>query len=253
MVAESKITRIAMWSGPRNISTAMMRAWENRADTAVVDEPFYACFLATSGKTHPMHDEVLASQAQQWDAVINGVLSAPLESGQRVQYQKHMTHHMIADIDLAWFATLKHAFLIRHPAEVMSSYREKREAGTAVDLGYQRQRELYDMASRLNDDDALIIDAKDVLLEPRFMLGKLCDYFELPFDDNMLHWPKGLRQSDGVWASHWYNKVAESSSFVAWKEKRETLTDEQQSVVDECMPHYEYLHKRRLKPDLVAL
>jgi len=250
---EAPVIRIAMWSGPRNISTAMMRSWENRSDTTVVDEPFYACFLTQSKIPHPMHAEVLASQKQDWGEVIAGVLSAPLAENEQIQYQKQMTHHMVGELDLDWFKSVRHAFLIRHPGEVLSSYNEKREKGTATDLGYARQRELYDLACLNTDGDVPILDAKDVLTQPKDMLQQLTKQLDVPFDSNMLSWPAGKRATDGAWASHWYNKVFESTEFYAWQEKHYTLTAQQKAVVAECLPHYEYLHKRRLKPEHDAL
>ncbi len=250
---EKTVTRIAMWSGPRNISTAMMRSWENRVDTTVVDEPFYACFLVRSGIPHPMHEEVLASQKHDWSEVISGVLSAPLQKHEKIQYQKQMTHHMVGELDLQWFRSLRHAFLIRHPGEVLHSYIEKRERVTASDLGYKRQRELYDLACLSHESYVPIIDAKDVLMQPKLILQQLTRALGVSFDSNMLRWPAGKRTTDGAWASHWYNRVYETSGFYAWKEKSYRLSKQQSRVVDECMPHYEYLHKRRLKPEHDAL
>ena len=139
MSADSKITRIAMWSGPRNISTAMMRAWENRSDTSVVDEPFYACYLSSAKVMHPMQEQILASQSDDWDTVIKTVLNKEAIDGQTIQYQKHMTHHMVDEIDQDWFAGVSHAFLIRHPAVVAASYAQKRESLTADDIGFRKQ------------------------------------------------------------------------------------------------------------------
>lgn len=246
-VADKEIIRIAMWSGPRNISTAMMRSWENRQDTAVVDEPFYACFLTASGKPHPMHDEVLASQKHNWKEVIAGQLSAPLSENEVIQYQKQMTHHMIGEIELNWFQSIRHAFLIRHPGDALHSYNEKMAQATEADLGYKRQRELYDLACSCSDTPVPIVDAKDVLTDPENILRKLTAELGVGFDSNMLAWPAGKRATDGAWADHWYNKVFESTGFIPFKEKRYTLPVEQNELVSECMPHYEYLHKRRLK------
>ena len=174
------VTRIAMWSGPRNISTAMMRAWENRADSSVVDEPFYACYLVAADIEHPMQEAILASQSSDWQEVIRQQLQKPLVEGENIQYQKHMTHHMVAEIDRPWFASLKHAFLIRHPAEVVASYSEKRETVTALDIGFARQKELYDMAIASGDNPP-VIDAGDVLRDPQQMLQELCTRLAVPF------------------------------------------------------------------------
>lgn len=241
----SGIIRVAMWSGPRNISTAMMRAWENRRDTAVVDEPFYACYLQHTGIVHPMQDEILDSQSTDWDEVIRFQLQSPLDEGQTIQYQKHMTHHMVAEINHEWFATLKHAFLIRHPADVVASYSRKRGTVTAQDIGFSQQRELFDLAQSLGLPTP-VVESSDVLKNPREKLTKLCAALQIPFDENMLAWPTGRRDSDGAWAPHWYNKVEASSGFAQYQKKDISLTAEQQAVVEECMDDYHALSQFKL-------
>lgn len=241
------VTRIAMWSGPRNISTAMMRAWENRPDANVVDEPFYACYLTATGIQHPMQEEVLASQSSDWQEVIQQQLDCPLPKGITVQYQKHMTQHMVADIDQSWFRTLRHAFLIRHPAEVVASYTEKRGSVSAEDIGFAQQQRLYQLAGKLCGSDLPIIDAKDVLTDPGRILNKLCERLGVPFYQQMLHWPAGIRDSDGVWAAHWYNQVEKSTGFGQYRKRNISLDRRQQQVVDECMPFYEHMHEHRIR------
>ena len=233
--------RIAMWSGPRNISTAMMRAWENRIDTCVVDEPFYACYLNATGVVHPMQQEILASQSSDWQEVIDTELNRSGAQAETIQYQKHMTHHMVADIDLDWFATLRHAFLVRNPYDVVASYTAKREQVAAEDVGFARQRELFDLVSQLSDTPAVVIDSKQVLLNPEAELTRLCNALDVPFDTNMLTWPAGRRDSDGVWASHWYQSVERSTGFAAYKEKQLSLSRNEREVAQECLPDYEYM------------
>jgi len=245
-MSKPDIKRIAMWSGPRNLSTAMMRAWENRADTFVVDEPFYACFLTASTVRHPMHDEVLASQPHSWSEVIKQNLQGSSPKAETIQFQKHMTQHMLGEIDADWFATLEHAFLIRDPAEVVASYSEKRELVTAQDIGYAKQMELYQQALKLGAT-APVIDAADVLRNPEKSLSLLCEKLAVDFDKNMLEWPAGGRDSDGVWASHWYNSVKLSTRFAPYRKKIVTLNTQEKAVVDECMPIYETLYEQRLR------
>ncbi len=233
-----KLKRIAMWSGPRNISTALMRSWENRPDTCVVDEPFYACYLASTQIRHPMQDEVLASQSSDWDEVISKALSASEPGHLRIQYQKHMTQHMVGKIDKPWFASLSHAFLIRHPADVVVSYRAKRNEVTAADIGFEQQSRLFDLVCDLSEQPPPVVDSKDILLNPELTLRKLCGALEVPFFEQMLHWPAGSRASDGVWASHWYQNVERSIGFAEYRHKTRTLTDAEQRVVDDCLPFY---------------
>lgn len=240
-----EISRIAMWSGPRNLSTALMRSWENRADTCVVDEPFYATFLSASSIRHPMHEEVIASQPTSALEVIEKNLQNKLDPPYTIQYQKHMTQHMIGEIDQAWFKSLKHAFLIRHPAEVVASYSAKRESVTAWDIGFFQQKNIYDLTLKLGIEPP-VLDAADVLMNPRHCLKELCNQLDVDFDENMLHWPAGYRESDGVWASHWYNSVAQSTGFGSYRMRQITLSEHEQSVVDQCMPIYNIMHERRI-------
>lgn len=208
--------RIAMWSGPRNISTAMMRSFGNRPDCRVVDEPFYAAYLARTGLDHPMREAVLASQPQDWRAVVADLdaLAGP------VVYEKHMTHHMLPGFGLDWAAGRANAFLIRDPAEVLASYTVKRSEVTLDDIGVVRQRELFDReADRLGRAPPVVRGA-DVLADPRGMLSALCEALGIPFDEAMLRWPAGPRDSDGVWAPAWYDAVERSTGFEAPARRR---------------------------------
>lgn len=234
-----------MWSGPRNISTAMMRSFENRPDCAVVDEPFYAAYLADTGLDHPMRDEVLASQPQDWRAVV-----ADLDGlGGAVVYEKHMTHHMRPGFGLDWAAGRANAFLIRDPAEVLASYAVKRAEVTLDDIGVARQRELFDReADRLGRAPPVVLGA-DVLADPRGLLTALCAALGLSFDEAMLRWPAGRRASDGVWAPAWYDAVERSTGFEAPPERPEpVLSDDLRRIADAAKPHYEALLPYRLIP-----
>lgn len=236
--------RIAMWSGPRNISTAMMRAFENRPDCAVVDEPFYACYLAHSDVEHPMQEAVLASQPTQWSAV-TAALRAPLPAGVTVQYQKHMTHHMLEDPDPQWIAEVQHGFLVRNPADMVASYVNKRGSVTVEDLGLPRQVALYQTIAERTGQRPPIIEASEVLQNPELALRQLCDRFGIAFTPHMLNWPTGLRDSDGVWASHWYNAVAASTGFGAYSTHSDPLPSAYQRVVDDCQRHYAFFLERK--------
>lgn len=199
--------RIAMWSGPRNLSTAMMYSFAARTDCAVVDEPFYATYLAKTGLNHPMRDEILASQSQDADQVIRHITgSNPREKPHF--YQKHMTQHMLPGIDRSWMRDIKNVFLIRHPARVIASYAAKRQAPTFDDIGFWQQAELFGQC-----DDPIVIDSADICADPYGMLRRLCAALGLDFDSAMLRWPKGGHVDDGVWAAHWYGAVHESTGF----------------------------------------
>jgi len=242
----SQPVRICMWSGPRNISTAMMRSFENRTDTAVVDEPFYAAYLAATGLIHPMNDAVLASQPTDWREVAD-VLTGPVPGGRAIWYQKHMTHHMLDGFGLDWADGCRSAFLIRDPAAVLASYTVKRETVTLADIGVVRQRELFEREADRLGRAPPVIEGRDVLGDPRGTLRRLCAALGIPFDEAMLAWPAGRRDSDGVWAPAWYDAVERSTGFGPPREEAApALADALKAIADEARPHYERLAAFRL-------
>lgn len=241
--------RIAMWSGPRNISTAMMRSFENRPDTAVVDEPFYAAYLADTGLDHPMREEVLAAQPTDWREVVESLLG-PAPGGAPVFYQKHMTHHMRPGFGRDWIGRCRNAFLIRDPAEVLASYVEKRAEVSLDDIGVVQQAELFEReADRLGRSPPVVRGA-DVLEAPERTLTGLCAALDIPFDRAMLSWPAGRRDSDGVWAPAWYDAVERSTGFGPPRERPAApLTDALRRLADAARPYYERLLAHRLVGD----
>ncbi|HSM95957.1 MAG TPA: hypothetical protein VLT91_07935 [Rhizomicrobium sp.] len=238
--------RIAMWSGPRNISTAMMRSFENRGDCVVSDEPFYAAYLAQTGLDHPMRKEVLASQPQDWRDVVKDLLGpAP----RPIWYQKHMSHHMLPEFGRDWTAQMRNAFLIRAPEEVLASYTQKRGAVTLADIGFVQQREMFDRESDRLGHAPPVVEGKDVLVDPRGTLAALCNALGIPFSENMLSWPAGRRDSDGVWAPAWYDAVEKSTGFAKPDDRAPPgLSADLQRIADEARPHYERLAKFKLNP-----
>jgi hypothetical protein len=243
--------RIAMWSGPRNISTAMMRAFENRPDTAVIDEPFYAAFLAATGIDHPMREESMAAQPKDPRAVVEQILG-PVPAGRPVWYQKHMTHHMVTGFPRDWIATMRNAFLIRAPEDVLFSYTQKREDVTLDDIGFVSQAELFDREAQRLGRAPPVIHADDVLADPRRTLGALCAALDIPFCEDMLSWPAGKRATDGVWAPVWYESVERSTGFAPPRAKTEqTLPAHLQAIADAARPHYETLLRFKLAADTV--
>lgn len=230
-----------MWSGPRNISTAMMRAWENRCDCVVVDEPLYASYLARTGLDHPGRDAVIASQPTEVAEVVRA-LHAPLPEGVRVHYDKHMTHHLSPDDDLAWTAAFRNVLLIRDPAEVVASYVRSRESCEPDDLGVLQQRRLL----AVGDAAPPVIDAGDFLRDPEGHLRWLCDWLGVDFTSRMLSWPAGPRSSDGVWAPYWYDTVRRSTGFEPWRPRKLSLSPHDAAVAEACRPAYDVLHACRL-------
>ncbi len=206
--------RIAMWSGPRNISTAMMRAFASRPDCWVVDEPYYAAFLAESGADHPMRDAVLAAQPTD-PAVVTRQLLGPVPGGKALFYQKHMTHHVRPEACAALLPACRHAFLLRAPEAVLASYAAKREAVTLADIGIVQQAALFDAVCAATGRPPPVIDAADVLAAPEPALRALCAALGLDFMPAMLRWPAGPHPRDGVWAPAWYDQVWRSTGFAA--------------------------------------
>jgi hypothetical protein len=240
----SDVARVAMWSGPRNISTAMMRAFENRPDTVVVDEPLYAAYLARTRIDHPARDEVLASQPTDLAAAIEG-LSAPLPAGRTVHYAKHMAHHVSREMDLRWTLGFRNVLLIRDPVEVVASYVRSREACEPEDIGLPQQGWLLELWDR-EGLDVPILDAGDFLRSPEPHLRWLCDWLGIPFTERMLSWPPGPRASDGVWAPHWYSAVWASTGFESRHPRETELAAHDAAVAAACGPTYAELHARRV-------
>lgn len=236
--------RIAMWSGPRNLSTAMMYAFAARDDCAVVDEPFYATYLQKTGLDHPMRTEILASQPREPRAVSEGLLG-PIPGGKKHFYQKHMTQHMVPGVDRDWMAEVTNIFLIRHPARVIASYAAKREAPELDDIGFWQQAELYQHAVSLGQDP-VVIDSEDIRRNPKAALGALCTAIGLSFQESMLTWPEGGHPDDGIWARHWYGAVHRSKGFAGAEGPLPDIPDKYQSLLIASLPHYENLAQHAL-------
>jgi len=235
-----------MWSGPRNLSTAMMRSFGNRADTAVSDEPFYGAFLKTSGADHPMREAVIAAMDCDWRSVAR-TLAGPAPEGRPIWYQKHMWHHMVGPIGYADFEGFTHAFLIRDPANMIASYLRKREAAAFEDFGLDRQAEFFEREADRLGTAPPVVDANDVLRDPHGTLSAFCARLGIPFDPAMLSWPPGRRPTDGPWAPHWYQAVEVSTGFGP-PDRPATLPDEVRRLAARCRPYYERLAAHRIRP-----
>ena len=227
--------KIAMWSGPRNLSTAMMYSFGARSDCAVWDEPFYAAYLAATGLEHPMRDEILAAGEQDFAKVAVRCVGE-IPNGKAHFYQKHMTQHMIAGVDRHWMAQVKNVFLIRHPARVIASYAKKRQGPTLDDIGFWQQAELFEAC-----ENPIVIDSHDIRDNPKAMLTTLCNALGLPFEQAMLSWPAGGHADDGAWAPHWYGAVHNSTGFAGAEAELPQLTGDYARLMDQALPFYEKL------------
>jgi hypothetical protein len=229
-----------MWSGPRTTSTALMRAWENRADTTVVDEPLYAFYLKSTGCVHPGRDLVIASQPADWRIALDQLTSEPLPPGTTISYAKMMTHHLLPQVDRKALAPFRHAFLIRDPRELLASYARVRTEPTLDDLGVRQQAEIFETFG------GPVLDSRDLLTGPSAALRALCQALDVPFDERMLSWPPGPRGSDGVWAPYWYDSVIASTGFAPYRPPDQALPSRLAPLAERCLPYYDRLYRYRL-------
>lgn len=228
-----------MWSGPRNLSTAMMYSFGARADCDIWDEPFYAAYLARTGLDHPMRDAILATHDSDPASVAARIAALPGD-GPRHTYMKHMPHHMLPDFPMGWAQDCINIHLIRHPARVIASYDAKRDDLTMDDIGFARQAEVFDQLG------GVIIDSFDIRNDPAGMLAQLCEAIGIPYDSTMLRWPAGGRAEDGVWAAHWYGAVHRSTGFAGAEGPLPDVAPRHQPILAASLPIYEKLHANRL-------
>ena len=227
---------IYMWSGPRNLSTALMRSFENRDDTKVWDEPFYAYYLKETKKNHPLANEIINKYETNLDKIIDLVTAEK----DFIYFQKHMSHHIIKKIPINWITKGINCFLIRHPKEVLLSYIQKNDLIDSNDLGYPAQLRLLNYIKTSNKK-ILVIDAKDLSEKPEIILKKICKKINIPFTEKMLNWPKGRRDSDGIWEKIWYKNVKSSTSFNKILNKEYKIPKKYNQIYNECLGVYNQL------------
>ncbi|UAB77171.1 HAD family hydrolase [Erythrobacter sp. SCSIO 43205] len=244
----SETIRIAMWSGPRNLSTAMMRSFSSRADTFVSDEPFYGAYLKTTRDPQPMIDEIIADMDCDWESVKNAQ-NGDAPDGSAIWYQKHMPHHMEGPVSILDFPETRHAFLIRDPIRVAASYANKRTEIRPEHLGITRQRAYFELLADKAGQAPPVIDSYDILLDPAKSLKNLCQALGIPWDTAMLSWERGPHKQDGIWGSHWYDKVNASTGFGKPPGAMPQLDADFQDVAEECRDDYEFLTRFAIKGD----
>jgi Sulfotransferase domain len=238
--------RLAMWSGPRNISTALMRSWGSRADTMVCDEPLYAHYLlVTDDRRHPGYEETVARHETDVPTVIRW-LTGSLPAGKTVFYQKHMAHHLLPGVELDWIDSLTNAFLIREPREMLTSLAEFLPAPRLEDTGLPQQAALFEQIASRTKATPPVLDAADVLRDPRGQLTSLCEAVGVPFDEAMLDWAPGPRDTDGAWAPFWYDKVYQTTRFAPYRPKEVELPRRLGPLHEECERLYRKLYEHRL-------
>ena len=224
----------------------MMRSWGNRADTVVVDEPFYAFYLKQTGTNHPAAEEVIALGETDWRKVVEQCRTN-VSPTRTVFYQKQMTHHLLPEISRDWLRDVTNCFLIRDPARVIASYIKKNPQPALNDLGFVQQAEIFDFVRRQTDSVPPVIDADDVLRDPERMLRLLCNAIGVEFSDAMLSWPRGPRETDGVWAKYWYAEVERSTGFQPYRERKIEIPESMRKIEQRCRQCYERLYAVRLR------
>ena len=236
---------IAMWSGPRNISTALMRSFENRSDCFVSDEPFYSYFLHKTGLKHPLRDKIIKSGLVDYNKIIKYIIG-PTPSSKKIWYQKHMAHHILQGVDIDWIKNMRNCLLIRHPGDVILSYSKKNEINSIQQLGYLQQINIYEILSQDIETTPIIVDAQDLLQEPKKMLIKICENLRIKFDKKMLSWPSGSRKTDGIWGKYWYKQVEASVGFKPYVKTNRIVPSKYQVIYHKCMEYYDFLYQNRI-------
>ena len=234
-----------MWSGPRNISTALMRSWESRSDTFVIDEPFYAHYLSVTNVDHPGRDEIIQNGETDQSVVSRGLIT-DLDDSCSIYFQKHMTHHMIPSVGREWMKDVVNCFLIRDPKDMILSYTKVNSNLSMHLLGLEEQYELFEYVTKINGRAPPVVDSKDILLDPRETLRLLCEKIGVVFSEEMLSWSKGVRDTDGIWAKYWYENVINSTGFNTYTEKNEVIRDEYLQLYEDCLKIYEKLSKHKI-------
>jgi hypothetical protein len=247
-LGDTKSLRIAMWSGPRNISTAMMRSWGNRSDTFVCDEPLYAYYLRQTGSLHPGAEEVIRHDETNWNKVVER-LTGPIPEGKTIFYQKQMSHHLLPEVGREWLDGLVHGFLIRDPGEMLASLSRLFPYPELADTGLPQQVEIFERVRANTGRVPPVVDARDVLAAPEPMLRRLCEALGVEFSDRMLHWPAGPRDTDGIWAKYWYKEVVKTTGFLDRAPKSKPAPKELDQLHKECRAYYEVLNRHRLRLD----
>ena len=245
MTANEPKLRLNVWSGPRNVSTALMYSFAQRSDTRVVDEPLYAHYLRVSGAQHPGREAVLASQEQDGEKVVREVIRGPCD--RPVAFFKQMAHHLVG-LDRAFLAHTANVILTRDPVEMLPSLRENVARPKLADTGYAVQTQLFEQLRALGQEPP-VLDAREILMSPRKVLGELCRRLGLLFEESMLSWKRGARPEDGVWAPHWYASVHRSSGFEPYRPKTAPFPEELEELLAECRPHYDALARVAIRGD----
>ncbi len=235
---------VCLWSGPRNVSTALMYSFARRPDVRVVDEPLYGHYLRVTGADHPGRDEVIASMNCDGADVMKTLLAEQQSRPAIRLFLKHMAHHLVA-MDLGFLRNVSNVFLIRDPQEMLPSLTVQLPAARLADTGLKRQWQIF---SELRDagQTPIVIDSRQLLLDPGGVLSRLCDALGMVFDPVMLSWPAGPIKEDGIWAPHWYHAIHRTTGFQPYRPK-DGFPEHLKDLLAECRPWYEKLYAHALR------
>ena len=234
---------VSCWSGPRNISTALMRSWSSRKDTFVTDEPFYAYYLKETKLKHPLYKEIINKYSSNYDEVVNYLISR-IPKDKKIWYQKHMAHHIFDFNNIEWVNNCENCILLRHPKEVISSYSKKNKLNSVEELGYPQQYEIIKYLKKINKS-YVIIDSSELLKNPEKVLSNWCMKINIKFDKSMLTWEKGNYVSDGIWWKSWYDNVIKTTGFKEYEKKDINIENKYDSIYNESMKYYSYLKEAK--------
>ena len=230
---------VACWSGPRNISTALMRSWSSRKDVFVTDEPFYAYYLRETRLKHPMHKEIINKYSSNYNEIVNYLIKE-IPKNKKIWYQKHMAHHILDLNNIEWINNCQNCILIRHPKEVISSFTRKNTLNSTEELGYPQQYEIVKFLKKINKS-FIVIDSRELLKNPEKVLSDWCKKINIKFDKSMLKWEEGNHINDGIWWKSWYDNVIKTTGFHNYEKKDITIENRYDSIYNESMKYYSYL------------
>ncbi len=235
---------VACWSGPRNVSTALMRSWSSRKDTFVTDEPFYAHYLNETRLKHPMYQDIINNYSVNYNEVVNYLLNK-IPENKKIWYQKHMAHHILDIKKIEWISQCENCILLRNPKEVISSYIVKNKLNNVEELGYPQQYEIIQYLKKI-DKSFIVIDSSDLLKNPQKILSKWCDKINIKFDKSMLKWEKGYYSTDGIWWKEWYDNVIKTTKFKKIKKKDIHIENKYDSIYNDSIKYYAYIKEFKL-------
>ena len=240
---------IAMWSGPRNLSTALMYSFENRGDTKIEDEPFYGYFLSNNQIMHPDRDVIINIMETDKYKLISYLSDIENLQNERIWYQKQMTHHINITDDISWIKHITNCFLIRDPMDVIISYKKIYSEVSMNLIGLEQQNKIFDYVLNNINDKPLVIDAHDLRNDPENILKKACQKLNIKFTKKMIQWTAGPKKNEGVWGEYWYQNVWNTTSFIKEKNSQnKRVKPNIKNLYEQAKIFYDKLYHYKINP-----